>query len=226
MIDPSLFSWKASAINSLFDPILAQAILKTRILAETVPAYLWTPSTSGKFSMSSAYNFITNFNTNASSSLIRPQFWKSIWKLNLNDRLRLFLWKIAWDILPTKERLGRLFNVTLNISYPFCKIANDSLQHLFFGRIFARVVWRHSFWPLDSTKFNFSSMVDWIKLIIPPTNTLGIPLKDCHRFQIFASVACDILWYYRNQAFHNGSIFEVRNVSLHINKIALEHFQA
>ena len=105
-------------------------------------------------------------------------------------------------------------------------LANDSLQNLFFECIFAKVVWRHSFWPLDSTKFNFPSMVDWIKLIISPSNSLGIPLEDCHRFQIFASVACDILWYYRNQAFHNGSIFGVHSVSLHINKIALEHFQA
>jgi hypothetical protein len=88
------------------------------------------------------------------------------------------------------------------------------------------IVWRHSFWPLDSTKFKFSSMVDWIKLIISPVNSLGIPLADCHRFHIFASVACDILWYYRNQAFHNGITFVARNVSMHINKIALEHFQA
>ena len=185
MIDPSLLCWKAPAINSLFDSILAQVILKTRILADTVPAYLWAPSTSGKFSVSSVYNFITDSHTNASSSPIRPQFWKSIWKLNLNDRLRLFLWKIAWDILPTKERLGHLFNVNPDFSCPLCMLANDSLQHLFFECIFARVVWRHSFWPLDSTKFNFSSMVDWIKLIISPTNTLGIPLEDCHRFQNF-----------------------------------------
>jgi hypothetical protein len=69
-------------------------------------------------------------------------------------------------------------------------------------------------------------MVDWIKLIISPCNSLGIPLTDCHKFQIFASVACDILWYYRNQAFHNGITFEAQNVSMYINKIALEHFQA
>jgi hypothetical protein len=226
LIDPALSSWKVPAITSLFDPISAQAILNTRISTDFAPAYFWTPSTSGKFSVSSAYSFITGSNTNTSISPIRPQFWNSIWKLNLNDRLRLFLWKIAWNILPTMERLGQLFNVNLDFSCPLCKIADDSLHHLFFGCIFARIVWRHSFWPLDSTKFNFSSMVDWITVIISPVNSLGIPLADCHKFQIFASVACDILWYYRNQAFHNGTTFEARNVSMHINKIALEHFQA
>jgi hypothetical protein len=136
------------------------------------------------------------------------------------------MWKIAWNILPTTERLCHLFDVQLDFSCPLCKIAEDSLYHLFFGCTFARIVWRHSFWPLDSTKFNFSSMVDWIKLIISPCHSLGIPWADCHKFQIFASVACDILWYYRNQAFHTGITFEARNVSRHINKIAFEHFQA
>jgi hypothetical protein len=193
---------------------------------EIVPTYIWTPSTSRKFSVSSAYSFLTGSNTNAFASSIKPQFWNSLWKLNFNDRLRLFLWKITWNILPTKERLDQLFNVNPNFPCPLCKIADDSLQHLFFGCIFARIVWRHSFWPLDSTKFNFSSMVDWIKLIISSFNSLGISLVNCHRFQIFAAVACDILWYYRNQAFHNESIFDARNISKHINKIALEHFQA
>ena len=69
-------------------------------------------------------------------------------------------------------------------------------------------------------------MFDWIKLIISLSSSLGIPLVDCHKFQIFASVACDILWFYRNKAFHNGATFEVHNMSAHINKIAFEHFQA
>ena len=49
---------------------------------------------------------------------------------------------------------------------------------------------------------------------------------DCHKFQIFASVACDILWFYRNKAFHDGVSFEACNVFAHINKIAIKHFQA
>jgi ribonuclease HI len=226
LIDPTLSSWKVPAATSLFDSSSAQAVLNTRISTEFAPHFFWTPSLSGKFFVSSAYTFITGSNSNTSISPLRPQFWNSIWKLKLNDRLRLFLWKITWNILPTTERLGHLFDVNLDSSCPLCKVDEDSLYHLFFGCSFARIVWRHSFWPLDSTKFNFSSMVDWIKLIVSPCHSLGIPTADCHKFQIFALVACDILWYYRNQAFHHGSNFEARNVSLHINKIALEHFRA
>jgi hypothetical protein len=70
LIDPTLSSWKAPTINSLFDPISAQAILKTRISTKLTPAYFWTP-TSGKFFVSSAYSFIIGSNTNNSVSPIR-----------------------------------------------------------------------------------------------------------------------------------------------------------
>jgi hypothetical protein len=105
-------------------------------------------------------------------------------------------------------------------------VVDDSLTHLFFECFYARVVWRLSFWPLDSTAFHFSSMEAWIAAIISPERSLGILLRDQHKFQIFASVACDILWFYRNKALHENLTFDARSVSIHINKISLEHFQA
>jgi hypothetical protein len=105
-------------------------------------------------------------------------------------------------------------------------VETDSIHHLFFNCVFARASWRHSFSPLDSTAFNFTSMVDWINIIISPGDSLSIPQGDHHKFQIFATVACDILWFYRNKALHDDLSFDAQSVSIHINKITLEHFQA
>jgi hypothetical protein len=96
----------------------------------------------------------------------------------------------------------------------------------FFDCIFARVVWCHFFLPLDSIVLNFSFMLEWIQLIVSLGSSLGIPLVDHHKFQIFAYVACDILWFYRNKAFYNGITFDAQSVSMHTNKISLKHFQA
>jgi hypothetical protein len=68
--------------------------------------------------------------------------------------------------------------------------------------------------------------VEWIKLIISPGSAFGIPLVDQHKFQIFVAVACDILWFYRNKAYHDGISYDAIFVSNHINKITFEHFQA
>jgi hypothetical protein len=59
-----------------------------------------------------------------------------------------------------------------------------------------------------------------------PREALLVPLLDHHKFQIFAAVACNILWFYRNKAFHEGASFNAILVSNHINKISLEHLQA
>jgi hypothetical protein len=74
LIDPILSRWKAPAIYSLFDSNSAQEILQTRISSKIDPAYLWTPSTSGRFFASSAYKFTTASSSNISSSSIIPQF--------------------------------------------------------------------------------------------------------------------------------------------------------
>jgi hypothetical protein len=178
LIDPNLAIWKTSAIHNLFDSISATEILKIRISDKIGTDYLWTPSTTGKFMVSSAYRFLSEVSSNNVASSNFPQFWKSLWKLNLNDRLRLFLWKIAWNILPTKERLSQIHITTYENACPLCKVAFDSLHHLFFECHFTRVVWRQSFWPLDSTSFRFTTLTEWIQLIISPGSSFGIPLMD------------------------------------------------
>jgi hypothetical protein len=70
-------------------------------------------------------------------------------------------------------------------------------------------------------------MVDWIKMIISPSSSLGIPRKDQHKFQIFAAVACDLLWFYRNKAFHDGLTFDAALlVSKRTIKVSSDHFNA
>jgi hypothetical protein len=69
-------------------------------------------------------------------------------------------------------------------------------------------------------------LAEWIKLFISSGSSFGIPLVDQHKFQIFAAMACDILWFYRNKAYHDAISYDAIFVSKHINKITLEHFQA
>jgi ribonuclease HI len=226
LIDFNSASWIAPTVHNLFDLISATEILKIRITMDSAINYIWTPSTSGRFTVSSAYRFISDLMSNNSSTSTSPQFWKAIWKLNLNDRLRIFIWKIASNMLPTKERLCQISIPILDSSCPLCKLATDSLQRLFFECFFARVVWRHSFWPLDSIALHFDFMSDWVSSIISPGSSVGIPFLDHHKFQIFAAMACDILWFYRNKALHEGASFNAISISNHINKISMEHFQA
>jgi hypothetical protein len=150
-----------------------------------------------------------------------------LWKLKLNARLKLFLWKIAWNILPTKEILNLILPITdSEMLCPLCKSEAYSLSHLFFSCCFARIAWRSFFWPLDSTAWSSLGLTEWIKGIINPHPYLGIPKQESHLFQIYAAILCDLLWFSRNKALHEGIIPDITSLAASIKKIAIAHHAA
>jgi hypothetical protein len=217
-------TWNIPLISSLFNSQSAREIQKTVINSSPGSDFIWTPSPSGKFTTSSAYRLISSSRVSSYSSPLEPKHWKLLWKLNLNARLKLLLWKIAWDILPTKARLNKVFPIAPNDSLcPLCNLAEDSLIHLFFSCSFARISWRSSFWPLDSLAWSSISLSGWVKGIISPNTAFGIPQSDVHLFQIYASVLCDQLWFSRNKVIHGGIIPDITKLAAAIKKSALAH---
>jgi hypothetical protein len=85
------------------------------------------------------------------------------------------------------------------------------------------VAWRYSLWPLNSLALSSLSLSDWIKGIINPHLSFGIPKSDSHLFQIFASVLCDLLWFSRNKAAHDGVIPDISSLANSIKRTSLDH---
>jgi hypothetical protein len=84
--------WNLEALRSVFDEVSVSEISKICISLISQPRFLWTFSNSGKFSSKSAYLQIKSSQDDLPVLPgISPDFWKKIWNLNLNDRLRLFL---------------------------------------------------------------------------------------------------------------------------------------
>jgi hypothetical protein len=109
---------------------------------------------------------------------------------------------------------------------PLCSSEEESLSHMFFNCIFARVAWRSSFWPLDSSAWSSISPTNWIKGTLAPHSTFGIPLADCHLFQIYAFVLCDQIWFARNKVVHKGSIPDISYLANSIRRSTLDHATA
>jgi hypothetical protein len=162
----SIPAWNLPLLNYLFDENTIREVLKTNFSPNSQNFYIWTPAANGLFSTKSAHRLISSQRSNPPNSPLTASNWKLLWKLNLNDRLRLFLWKIAWDIVPSNSRLNTIFSIPkANLVCPLCKVEEDSLSHLFFNCFFARISWRLSPWPLDSLKWSALSLPDWIKEI-------------------------------------------------------------
>jgi hypothetical protein len=65
-----------------------------------------------------------------------------------------------------------------------------------------------------------------IKGIISPHLAFGIPLPDVHLFQIYSFVLCDMLWFSRNKAIHDGIILDISKLAASIKNSSLAHAAA
>jgi hypothetical protein len=215
----SALAWNVPLLLYLFDPTTIGDTLKINFSTLAEGSFIWTPVANGQFSTKSAHKLISSQRTNPTISPLSSSNWKLLWKLNLNYGLKLFLWKIAWDIIPSKSRLNHVFPIPQALLVcPLCNGEEDSLSHLFFKCFFSRITWSFSPWPLDSLKWASLSLLDWIKGILNPHSFFGIPLADSHPFQIFAVVLCDISWFSINQAVHKGVFLEVLKLAENIKR--------
>jgi hypothetical protein len=135
-----------------------------------------------------------------------------------------FCGKLLGTLSP--QKLG----LVLFFPFPWLTLfALSAKQKLILSIIFslvARVAWRQSLWPLDSQPWCSLSPPNWIKGIIHPHLTFGIPKPETHLFQIFAMVLCDLLWFSRNKAVHEGIIPNILQLADTIKKTALAHSAA
>ena len=138
----STATWNIPLLHHLFDTSTIGEILKIRFSTFAEDNFFWILAANGQFSTKSTVKLISSRRTNQSSSPLSSSNWKHLWKLKLNDRLKLFLWKIDWDIVLSKSMLNKVFPIPQDKLFcPLCNGEEDSLSHLFFRCFFARITW-------------------------------------------------------------------------------------
>jgi hypothetical protein len=63
---------------------------------------LWTGSSLGHFTVSAAYNLLTNTDMRN-----MEQNWNQIWKIESMERIKVFIWQLTHDRLLTNSRLAK-----------------------------------------------------------------------------------------------------------------------
>lgn len=101
------------------------------------------------------------------------------------SRLRLLLWKIAWNILPTRSPIDLAIHQTvLETSLcPLCEAQLEMHNHLFLDCKVSRLLWREAPWPLFIDRCAAFPIVHWLYTILDPT-LIGIPVDEQHHFQL------------------------------------------
>jgi hypothetical protein len=192
-------------LGDLFDADSVQSILSIHIpTIRSFDKWIWAPSSSGTFSVRSAQEISSSPGTR--SPPFGPDTWHALWSLKLQARLKHLLWKVAWNMLPSRDNISR-FVVSEDPNTwncPFCNCTVETLNHIFLDCDLARILWRSSPWPLNPVGFALRPISDWILAIVFPSIWLSIPTCDSKRFQIFASLILDVIWMARNKLVHEA----------------------
>jgi hypothetical protein len=133
--------WNYELLHNLFEPQTANLIQKIHIPSlPTEDRIIWVPNKNETFTTKSAY-LVDQHSRISDSGPLQPTEWKKLWNLKVNERLKLMLWKIAWESLSTKEFIGNHIHLD-DINCPHCNSQTESVVHLFFECPIAVIIWR------------------------------------------------------------------------------------
>ena len=85
------------------------------------------------------------------NSPLEGKKWKQLWKLKIKERLQLFLWKVAWQTVPTKVVIGKIINFEEKLRI-FSDVKEETLENLFIECPIAKIIWVNSPCPSDFLK--------------------------------------------------------------------------
>lgn len=70
---------------------------------------IWLLTSDGEFNVRSAYLMLAlaenSFMPSSSSSNPSQAFWKVIWKIQVPNKIRHFVWRVVKDSLPSRQNL-------------------------------------------------------------------------------------------------------------------------
>ena len=147
--------WKADLVKQVFLPDEAQTILSIpRSNKQASDRIIWAYTTKGIFIVNSAYKVTLAASPYASTvgesdTIAKETFWRTLWILDIPNKIKTFAWRARRNILPTKVNLHHQ-GVLESVTCEACGIADETSGHLFWECTKAREVWLEIGIPFDT----------------------------------------------------------------------------
>lgn len=162
-------AWNNQLLNRTFDEPIVKAILAIKLWpASTEDRIVWTATVDGQYTVKSAYHVIqksaaTQVDSCPSSSYITPShLWKQIWKTKTDPKIRIFLWSISQNAIPTKSNLFR----RRIINDPCCILCStrspETVEHLFLHCPWTQQIWSHPIVQVNVTDYATHRIDAWL----------------------------------------------------------------
>ncbi|MFQ6667849.1 hypothetical protein Gotur_033734 [Gossypium turneri] len=135
LIDDNNRKWKRELVVSTFPEEIAEKILRIPLTKQPHDDYLaWREESSGEYhGIRSAFKLLQSIESDPRGYALQNEcrkFYNELWLLNLPTKLKITVWRISWNYLPTWVNLHhrRLLN---NISCSWCGRAAETTNHIF-----------------------------------------------------------------------------------------------
>ncbi|CAN1816233.1 Putative ribonuclease H protein At1g65750 [Linum perenne] len=149
-------SWDENKIRSLFKNDSVIQILSIPIpRRQVMDKIIWQYTASGEYSVQSGYEVAKEIKMSPPqlepTDVVDARVWKDLWKLAIQPKFHLFLWRILKRSLPVKTELNYR-GMEIPTFCPVCWDGEETIEHLFFDCILAIKVARLCNLPINMYK--------------------------------------------------------------------------
>lgn len=152
--------WDTSKLNDWFLPFEKEAIRRVHLAGlSKEDKRFWIYDKKGKYTVKTGYwsifNKVHQDDTQSDPTCSAPKstIWSNIWNLKIPPKVKMFLWRVLHDIIPTEVNLYR-HHVPNNPRCALCGYYWSNTSHALFFCQEIKKLWNYSKWwiPLKRTK--------------------------------------------------------------------------
>ncbi|KAL6566692.1 hypothetical protein OROMI_015096 [Orobanche minor] len=211
-------AWDIDYIRNPFSENNAKCILSIPIRnCSGADIWSWFYSKDGQYNVKSGYapglTIKNRFTASSSTTNGFRDIWRWIWNIDLPEKIKVFLWKCAKNILPVKANLTKR-GVNVDPICPRCGENEETVQHAL-----RDCPWSSFLWQISPLRFggkllqHGTHMTEWF------SEVLKIQCKDSKR--LFGALLWT-LWGARNKLIFDRKVLPQNQCTLLATRVILE----
>ncbi|KAM2126642.1 hypothetical protein ACFX1R_006637 [Malus domestica] len=225
-------TWDTSQINRFLPTTDIRSLVVTCIGDRNDPDRLiWPHTRNGAYSVKSGYNLsyiprarelVLCRGKSQSSHQAGTDYWKMLWSIKSLPKIKLFLWRVSTNCLPT---MIALFNrrVVQNPLCPLCKEFPELTEHVLFLCPWTIGVWFASSLNYRLDRSSITTFDEWWSAL---KRTVAVNTDSQSWVYTVASFICWEIWKSRCNCIFHGSVPSPEYTAEKASQAAAEFFKS